>query len=186
MPETVTQLLQEWRDGRREALDRLVPLVYDELRRRAGARLREERPGHTLAPTALVHEAYLRLVGADVDWQDRVHFFAVAARLMRQILVDHARTRNRVKRGSGARPVTLDEAVAVTPAAASPALVDLDDALADLARQDERKARVLELHLFAGLTYEEIGTALSLSPATVHRELRLARAWLERELRHRA
>ncbi len=181
----VTKLLREWGAGDREALSRLLPLVYDELRRRAGAVLRSERGGHTLQPTALVHEAYLKLVGgASVDWKDRAHFFGVAARAMRQVLVDHARARNTGKRGSGQILLGLDNAAAA--AAATPPksldLLDLDRALSKLSALDERQCRLVELRLFAGLTIEESAEVLQVSHATVSREWRHAEAWLQREI----
>lgn len=179
----VTHLLRQWRGGNREALDRLMPLVYEELRRQARDCMRAERTDHTLQTTALVHEAYVRLVDSDVDWQDRVHFYAVAARSMRRILVDHARSHRAAKRGGGETPLPLESALVVSPAP-SRSILDLDSALDQLAEQDERKARVVELHFFGGLSYEEIAGALEISPATVHRDMRMARAWLRRELSH--
>jgi RNA polymerase sigma factor (TIGR02999 family) len=182
----VTQLLRQWSCGNKEALDELMPLVYDQLRKLASNCLRAERPDHTLRATALVHEAYLRLVDSDVAWQDRVHFYAVAARLLRRILVDHARTGKREKRGGGADKISFDEAVLIDPAGAG-GIVDLDDALQTLAKHDSRKSEVVELLFFGGLTYEETAAALKISPATVHRELALAKAWLHRHLsRHPA
>lgn len=175
----VSRLLDAWRGGEEAALERLMPLVYDELHALAHRQLRAEHPGHTLQTTALLHEAYLRLVGADVPWEGRVHFFAVAARAMRRVLVDHARALRRDKRGGGVAPVTLDESL---QGAAVPDMIGLDEALERLAALDERKARAIELHYFAGLEYEEIATVLAISPATVHRDLRMARAWLQREL----
>jgi RNA polymerase sigma factor (TIGR02999 family) len=177
----VTRLLQQWRGGNQEALDQLMPVVYDELRRLAGRCLRSERPGHTLRATALVHEAYLRLMDADIGWQDRAHFYAVAARVVRRILVEYARTRGRQKRGSGERPIPLDEAVMVGPEAASTVL-ELDEALQRLAVLDPRKSEIVQMLFFGGLTYDETAAALDISPATVHRELKLAKAWLHREL----
>jgi RNA polymerase sigma-70 factor (ECF subfamily) len=178
----VSRLLVAWRQGDQRALDLLMPLVYDELRRLAQGQMRGERPDHTLQTTALVHEAYLRLCGADVAWEGRVHFLAVAATVMRRILVDHARSRDRAKRGGGADPVALDEALAVSPERPE-AVVALDEAIQRLSALDERKARAVELHFFGGLTYEETAAALGVSAATVDRELRLAKAWLYRELR---
>ncbi|MEO8055020.1 MAG: sigma-70 family RNA polymerase sigma factor [Acidobacteriota bacterium] len=181
----VTKLLREWGAGDREALSRLLPLVYDELRRRAGAVLRSERAGHTLQPTALVHEAYLKLVGgASVDWKDRAHFFGVAARAMRQVLVDHARARNARKRGSGQILVDLDSASAVEAATAPKSLdlLDLDRALSKLASLDARQSRLVELRLFAGLTIDESAEVLQISHATVSREWKHAEAWLQREI----
>ena len=176
----VTKLLREWSGGSKEALDALMPLVYDQLHKLASRCLASERSGHTLRATALVHEAYLRLVDADLDLQDRVHFYAVAARVLRHILVDHARAQNRQMRGGGAQKLTLDEAVLVS--SEQTGLVELDDALQRLAANDPRKSQVVELLYFGGLTYDEAAVALGISAATVHRELRLARAWLYTEL----
>jgi RNA polymerase sigma factor (TIGR02999 family) len=180
----VTRLLHRWSDGDRAALDRLLPLVYEELRGVARRRIGRERAGHTLQATALVHEAYLRLVGSGVDWKDRAHFFALAATTMRRVLVDHARARGAEKRGAGAEVVSLDR-TGLDPAAEQGdtiELIALDAALADLERQDPRKARVVEAHVFGGLTYREIAEALQISEATVDRDLRMARAWLARAL----
>lgn len=176
----VTRLLREWGGGSKEALDQLMPLVYGQLRKLAARCLASESPAHTLRATALVNEAYLRLVGAEVSFNDRVHFFAVAARLLRHILVDHARAHGRQKRGAGAERLALDEAVLV--GAAQPDLLELDEALSRLAERDKRKSEVVELLFFGGLTYEETAAALQISPATVHRELTMAKAWLYREL----
>ena len=163
-------------------MEQLLPLVYQELRRIAGAYLRSQRPGHTLQPTALLNEAYIKMAGAEPqDWSGRTHFFATAAAIMRNILVDHARSRQAEKRGGGVTPVPLD--LAVDRAAEKPAdLIALDDALKALASHDERKARVLELRYFAGLSVEETAEAMGLSVATVGREARFAAAWLRREL----
>jgi RNA polymerase sigma factor (TIGR02999 family) len=177
----VTMLLQQWRGGNQEALDQLVPIVYDELRRLAARCLQSERPGHTLRATALVHEAYIRLMDADIGWQDRAHFYAVAARVVRRILVEYARTHSRKKRGGGEELLPLDEAVIVGPEASS-IVLDLDEALSRLAALDERKSDIIQLLFFGGLTYDETAAALDISPATVHRELKLAKAWLYREL----
>ena len=179
--EDVTGLLRRWRDGDSEAMDRLVPLVYDELRRVARRYLRGEAPGHTLQTTALVHEAYLRLVKAEIPFQDRVHFFAVAANTMRRILVDHARAGRSAKRGGGATRLPLETALQ-RPAAPETDLVEIDDALRRLEREDERKGRVVELHFFGGLGYEEIAELLGISPSTVRWDMRIAKAWLRREL----
>jgi RNA polymerase sigma-70 factor (ECF subfamily) len=177
----VTTLLRAWSRGDQRAFDQLTPLVYDELRRRARHYLRAERANHTLRPTALVHEVYLRLVNLDdVDWQDRTHFFALAARQMRRILVDSARARKYQKHGGGAVNVTFDDAIAV---ARHPDLVALDDALSALTVQDERKARVVELRFFGGLTNEEIAAELGISTDTVTRDWQMAKLWLRRELR---
>jgi len=176
----VTHLLRDWGKGDKQALDQLMPLVYNQLRKLAARCLAAEGPQHTLRATALVNEAYLRLVGSDVSFNDRAHFFAVAARLLRRILVDHARAQGRQKRGAGAERLTLDEAVLVGPA--QPELVDLDEALERLAARDKRKSDVVELLFFGGLTYDETAAALQISTATVHRELTMAKAWLHREL----
>ena len=178
----VTQLLHDLRHGDSKAIDALIPIVYGELRRLAAHYLRDERAALTLQPTALVNEAYMRLVAQDMpDWEGRLHFFGVAAHLMRQILVDHARRHRSQKRGSGAAPVTLDEAIAFAPARSDDILA-LDDALTRLAKEDERKARIIELRFFGGMTAEETARALDISVATVGREQRLAEAWLHREL----
>jgi RNA polymerase sigma factor (TIGR02999 family) len=183
-PTPITALLQEWRSGSRAALERLTPVVYRELRQLARGYLAGERKGHTLQATALVHEAYLRLVDTDVSWRDRAHFFAVAARLIRRILVDHARARGRAKRRGGDR-VDLDDALLVSPEPPRDVVL-LDQAIDALAANDPRKAQVVELHFFGGLTYAEIAEAVGISEATVDRDLRLAKAWLRREMAHRA
>jgi RNA polymerase sigma factor (TIGR02999 family) len=177
----VTRLLQSWRQGDAGALERLLPLIYDELHAIARRHMQGERPDHTLQTTALIHEAYLRLCGADVTWEGRVHFLAVAAQTMRRVLVDHARARSRDKRGGGEAPVTLDDALAASPERPDD-LLALDEALTRLSALDERKARAVELHYFGGLTYDETAAALEVSAATVDRELRMAKAWLYREL----
>jgi RNA polymerase sigma factor (TIGR02999 family) len=177
----VTRLLKEWGGGSKEALDQLMPLVYDQLRALAARCLSAERPEHTLRATALVNEAYLRLVGSELAFNDRVHFYAVAARLLRHILVDHAKSINRAKRGGGAAKLSLEEALVVGQASPS-GILDLDDALKRLAVHDSRKADVVELLFFGGLTYDEAAAMLNISPATVHRELRMAKAWLHRDL----
>lgn len=180
----VTQLLMDWRGGRGEALDELMPLVYAELRRLASSALNGESPGHTLQTTALVHEAYVRLVGADVDWEGSGHFMRVAARAMRRILVDHARKRRSLKRGSGHTPVSLDTLQGVLPGASRPDdVIELDEALERLIALEERKGRAIELHYFGGLSYDEVAEVLDVSPATVHRDLRMAKAWLFKELK---
>jgi RNA polymerase sigma factor (TIGR02999 family) len=179
--ESVTRLLQQWGGGNKEALDQLVPVVYDQLHRLASKCLRSEKPNHTLRATALVNEAYLRLVNADVEWQDRVHFFAVAASTLRRILVDHAKANGREKRGGGAEKIELDEAVMVGPQSGS-GIIELDLALQRLAERDARKSEIVELLCFGGLTYDETAAALKISPATVHRELKMAKAFLHREL----
>jgi RNA polymerase sigma-70 factor (ECF subfamily) len=180
-PGQVTQLLEAWQQGDATALDRLMPLVYDELRKLASRQFGRESPGHTLQTTALVHEAYLKLVGSDVQWQGRTHFFAVAARAMRHVLVEHARAQRSAKRGGGEIPVTLSDDIA-PDAARAPEMLELDEALTRLAQHDERKARIVELHYFTGLGYDEVAELLEISPTTVHRDLKLAKAWLQREL----
>ena len=178
--QVVTRLLKQWGEGDKEALDQLMPLVYDQLRSLAG-RCMAGGPENTLRATALVNEAYVRLVRSDLTFKDRAHFFAVAARLLRHILVDHARGMHRQKRGAGAEKLTLDEAVVVSPETPS-GILDLDEALSRLAVLDKRKAEVIELLFFGGLTYDEVAAALDISAATVHRELRMAKAWLHKEL----
>jgi len=180
-PGDVTVLLQAWSRGDREAMDRLTPLVYQELRRLAAGYMRRERAGHTLQPTALVHEAYVRMVGLRLDWQDRAHFFAVAARQMRHILVDHVRKGRAHKRGGGQPVITFDEALFADER--SPDLAALDDALDALAAFDADRARAVELRYFGGLTQEEIGHVLGVHVNTVARQLRLAEAWLAKEMR---
>ena len=181
-PGSVTGLLLAWRGGDEAALEQLVPLVHQELHRIARGCMRGERAGHSLQATALVNEAYLRLIGAQqVDWQNRVHFLAVSARLMRRILVDFARAKNYQKRGGGAQAVTLDEALVVAEPGRD--LVAIDEALDTLAKMDERKAKVVEMRFFGGLTVEETAVALGVSPDTVMRDWRLAKAWLMRELK---
>lgn len=181
----VTRLLQAWSDGDAEARDRLVPVVYAELRRRAAAHLRRERSGHTLQPTALVHEVYLRLVNQErASWQNRAQFFAVASEMMRRVLIDRARARKMAKRSGRWARVTLTE----NAADASPRdvdLLDLDAALHELAGLDPRKARVAELRFFGGLSLEDIGVALDTSVATTMRDWRAARAWLFKRLTRR-
>jgi len=179
-PKRVTQLLHEWRGGNRAALEQLLVEVYDELRRLARRHMRRERAGHTLQTTALVHEAFLRLADSDVPWQDRAHFFAVAASQMRRILVDHARARASAKRGGKARRLTLDEALAA-PSRHVDELLAIDEALVRLGEEDPRKSRVVELHFFGGLTYEEIAEVLGVSLSTVRFDMRFAKAWLRRE-----
>jgi RNA polymerase sigma factor (TIGR02999 family) len=181
-PSEVSQLLRAWSEGDRAAFDKLMPLVYEELRQMAKRYMDRQQVGHTLQTTALIHEAYLRLVDqSEAQWQNRAHFFAVAATAMRHILVDHARARQAAKRGGAARAVTLDEAAAVSVEEAAE-LVALDDALESLAAFDQRKSRVVEMKYFGGLTVEETAEALQVSPETVARDWRLARTWLLREL----
>ncbi len=178
---TVTRFLSALRDGDADGLARLMPLVYAELHRLAERQMQGERPGHTLQPTALVHEAFLRLTGASVSPTDRSHFFALAAATMRRVLVDHARSRRRDKRGGGAAHVPLEDALQVAEAPGHD-VVALDESLERLAARDGRKARAIELHYFAGLNYDEIADALQVSVATVDRDLRFAKAWLLADL----
>ena len=181
-PESVTQLLALAREGSGDALERLMPLVYDELRAIAHGQLRGERTEHTLSTTGLVHEAYLRLVDQrKAEWQDRTHFFAVSARVMRRVLVDYARRRTAKKRNGVGQAIPLDEALYPVDAQAD-MMVDLDEALTRLAEQDPRMARVVELRFFAGLTEDEIGELLGVSPRTVRYDWIKAKGWLYREL----
>jgi RNA polymerase sigma-70 factor (ECF subfamily) len=179
---TVTRLLQDLAGGDQGALDRLVPLVYEELRRIAEGQLRRERPGHTLQPTALVHEVYVRMVGREqAGYQDRAHFLAIAAHAMRKILIDHAREHNAAKRGGGREKFAIDEerdGCLERPSI----LIALDDALATLAEKDPLLARLVEMRYFGGLTAEESSTALNLEISVVRRQLRLAESWLQREM----
>jgi RNA polymerase sigma factor (TIGR02999 family) len=183
---TPTALLRSWRDGDRASLDRLMPLVYDELSHIARGALSAERGDHTLQTRALVHEAYLRLVDGDVAFADRAHFLALAARTMRRVLTDHARGRKRVKRGADPRRVELADDIVATPDRPTPQLaidaLDLDRALNDLAQQDPRKAELVELLFFGGLTYDEAAEALGISRASVARDVQLAKAWMARAL----
>ncbi|MEO5898339.1 MAG: sigma-70 family RNA polymerase sigma factor [Vicinamibacterales bacterium] len=181
-PTQVTELLLAWSGGDDTAFDRLVPLVHEELHRLARRQMYGERDGHTLQTTALVNEAYLRLVDLTrIRWQDRAHFFAMSARLMRRILVDHARSRGYQKRGGGAAMVSLEEALVINVERA-PDLVALDDALHAFAALDERKSRVVEMRYFGGLSIEETAAALDVSPETVRRDWRIAKVWLLRQL----
>lgn len=181
-PQEVTRLLVNWSNGDAQALDQLTPLVYAELRRLAGRYLRRERPDHTLQSTALVHEAYMRLIDQrSVHWQNRAHFFGVAAQLIRRILVDHARAHHAAKRGAHAPKLSLDEALAV-PGGRDLDLLSLDDALEGLAKLDPQQSRIVELRFFAGLSIEETAEVVGVSPATVKREWSSAKAWLYREL----
>jgi RNA polymerase sigma-70 factor (ECF subfamily) len=182
LSKNVTQLLRDWSHGDQAALSQLMPVVYEELRRLGASWLRRERPGHTLEPTALIHEAYLRLIDQDhPEWESRTHFFGIASRLMRQILVQHARRRATAKRGGEQQKVSLDEVLVYSPERASQ-LVALDEALSGLAAMDERKCRIVEMRHFGGLTSEEIAQELDISVATVGREVRIAEAWLNREM----
>jgi len=180
LPQQVTQLLVAWGGGDQAARDELMPLVYEELRRLAHQCMSRERPGHTLQTSALVNEAYLRLVDQkNVRWQDRAHFFGIAARLMRQVLVDYARKRRYAKRGGDARRVPLDEAMIVSEERAAD-VVSLDDALKSLAEIDPRQSQIVELRFFGGLSIEETAEVLAVSPGTVMRDWTLAKAWLRR------
>jgi RNA polymerase sigma factor (TIGR02999 family) len=181
-PSEVTQLLQVWRGGDRKALEALFPLVYKELRRLAHFQLRNERPNHTLQSAALVHEAYLRLVGmSSLQWESRTHFFAIAGQLMRQILVDYARRRGAAKRGGSVCKLSLDEGT-MMPRRKDVDVVALDDALIGLAKIDPRQSQVVELRFFAGLSLEQVSEVLEIAPATVQRDWTTARAWLHREI----
>ena len=178
----ISLLLDQYRDGQTEAFGKLMGLVYEDLRRLAAWQLQLERPEHSLQPTALVHEAYLKLAGQNpVDWHNKSHFFARAAQIMRHILVDHARGRGRDKRGGGQAALGLDEALQVSKSS-EPGLIELDDALSLLAKQDARKSQIVELRYFGGLSIEETADVLGVSPTTVRREWTLAKAWLRREL----
>lgn len=179
---TVTLLLRDWRAGDAEALEELTPLVYEDLRRIAANRLRSERAGHTLQATALVNEAFLRLSEGQLAISDRAHFFAIAARMIRRILTDHARARGSAKRGGNLPHQTLHEER--VGSSVDVQIVDLEDALGRLADLDQRKSDILELHYYGGMTYDEIAMALDISPATVDRDLRFAKAWLAHELRN--
>lgn len=181
-PHEVTQLLVAWSNGDRVARDELMPLVYEELRRLAHRYMGRERPGHTLQTSALVNEAYLRLIDQnDVHWQNRAHFFGIAAQMMRRILVDYARKRGFAKRGGDARPVPLEEAMIVSQERAAN-VVALDDALKSLAELDPRKSQIVELRFFGGLSIEETAEVLAVSTGTVMRDWTLAKAWLRREM----
>jgi RNA polymerase sigma factor (TIGR02999 family) len=181
-PHEVTQLLIDWSNGSQDAVERLFPLVYEELRRLAHRYMRRERPGNTLQTTAVVHEAYLRLIDQKhVQWQNRAHFFAIAARMMRRILITHAQSLAYAKRGGGALKVSLDEAAILSPVRARE-LIALDDALKSLAVIDVRRSQVVELRFFGGLSNEEIAEVLKISPNTVMRDWNVAKAWLYREM----
>jgi RNA polymerase sigma-70 factor (ECF subfamily) len=181
--DNLTGLLMEWHEGDKSALDRLTPLVYNELRRIAHRYVQRERNGHTFQTTALVNEAFVRLAGAEeVAWQNRAHFFAVCAQVMRHILIDHARRRRYAKRGGEAQQVSLADADAMTPQRAAE-LVALDEALEELSRIDPRKARVVELRYFGGLSLEETAQVVELSEMTVRRDWRAAKAWLYRRMK---
>jgi RNA polymerase sigma factor (TIGR02999 family) len=182
----VTQLLADWRQGDGEALNALIPLVYDELRRLAHNHLNRERSGHTLQSTALVNEAYMRLVRQDLEISNRAHFFAVSSHLMRQILVDYARRHRAAKRGDGVDHLTLSEAVALLPGKGNFDVLALDEALNQLGKLDPQQTRVVELRFFGGLSIEETASVVGISQATVKRDWTTARAWLHRELNRKA
>ncbi|MBM3786647.1 MAG: sigma-70 family RNA polymerase sigma factor [Acidobacteria bacterium] len=183
MATDVTVLLNRWKTGDRQALDEITGLLYPELRRLASGFLSRERKGHTLQATALVNEAYMKLAGLNrLDWKDRAHFVGIAAHIMRQVLVQHARTKNAQKRGGELRPVTLDE-MAAGVSGDDGSLTALDDALNELERMDARKAQIVEMKYFGGMNAEEIGEAAGISVSTVGRQLRLAEAWIYRHMR---
>ncbi len=180
----ITQMLRKWSDGDARALDNLLPLVYEELHRQAARYLRRERRDHTLQTTALIHEAYLKLIDQrDVEWESRTHFYAIAAQAMRRILVDYARTKHRDKRGGDDIKLSLSEATAVAAKEKSVDLIALDEALDKLAERDAQQARVVELRYFSGLSLDETAEAMHISRATVARDWQMAKAWLLRELR---
>jgi RNA polymerase sigma factor (TIGR02999 family) len=182
-PREITELLHEWSDGSQEALENLMPIVYDELHKQASRYLRGERQNHTLQTTALIHEAYLKLIKQkDVNWESRTHFFAIAAKLMRRILVDHARSKNRAKRGGDFQTVTFEETTMVIDKEKIVDLIVLDEALNRLMEHDERQVRVVELRYFSGLNLEETAAALNVSRTTVANDWKMAKAWLHREL----
>jgi len=179
----ITEMLRQWSGGKTEVMDDLLPLIYEELRRRAAAYLRRERPNHTLQPTALVHEAYLRLIDQRQDnWASRDHFFAIAAQAMRRILVDHARGRHRQKRGGSNEDLPLEDALLAAADEASVDLIALDEAMKRLAKLDPKQERIVELRYFGGLSLDEAANALSISRATAARDWQVAKAWLHREM----
>jgi RNA polymerase sigma factor (TIGR02999 family) len=181
----VSKLLKDWGEGDESALNKLIPLVYEELRRIAHYQMARERAGHTLQTTALVNEVYLRLLGAmNVSWQDRAHFFSLSAQLMRRVLVDHARGRGRAKRGGAIKKLSLDESLAI-PAGQATDIAELDDALNLLAAVDARKAKTVELRFFGGFSVEETAKILDVSVRTVMNDWKFAKAWLLRELQHK-
>ncbi|HNP62810.1 MAG TPA: sigma-70 family RNA polymerase sigma factor [Woeseiaceae bacterium] len=177
----ITRLLHDWVEGDPQSLEALTPLVYDQLHRIAARAFRSERPDHTLQTTALVHEAFAKLVNVDVEWQDRSHFFALAARMMRRILVDHANARGAAKRGGDAAKLPLDDVIVVSPEAGEE-ILDLHEALNALAEMDGPKAEMLEMHYFGGLTYEEMSEVLGRSTSSLDRDIRFAKAWLRSHL----
>ena len=182
-PHEISRILQEWSDGGTDVSEKLMPLIYDELRRQASRYMRRERIGHTLQTTALIHEAYLKLIDKpDVNWQNRAHFFGVAAQVMKRILVDHAKSKRRDKRGGIAENLPLDEARFVISEGKSVDLIALDEALTRFAKFDPQQAKIVELKYFAGMQIEEIAEALRISPTTVKREWNSAKAWLHSEI----
>ena len=182
-PHEISRILQEWSDGGTDVSEKLMPLIYDELRRQASRYMRRERIGHTLQTTALIHEAYLKLIDKpDVNWQNRAHFFGVAAQVMKRILVDHAKSKRREKRGGIAENLPLDEARFVISEGKSVDLIALDEALTRFAKFDPQQAKIVELKYFAGMQIEEIAEALRISPTTVKREWNSAKAWLHSEI----
>jgi len=181
-PHQVTRLLQEWGNGNQAALEQLMPLVYEELRKMARRHMQQQNPDHTLQTTALIHEAYLRLAGDSAkQWKNREHFFGVAAKAMRHVLVDHARARHAAKRGGAVQVVSLDEAIATSPGRMA-GLIALDEALKDLAKLHPRQSEVVELRFFGGLSVDETAEVLKVSPETVALDWRAAKAWLHRQL----
>lgn len=181
--EDISEMLKAWSDGDRKAAEQFMPLIYDELRRQAHRHLNRERPNHTLQTTALVHEAYLRLIEqTGVNWQNRAHFFGLAGKMMRRILVDYAVKRNREKRGGPDEALPLDETIVIAAAETEVDLLALDEALTRLEKMDERQAHVIELRYFSGLSIEDTALVLAISPATVKREWNMARTWLRAEL----
>ena len=182
-PNQISHLLHAWSGGNREALDDLLPLVYDELHRQAHRFLRRERQNHTLQTTALIHEAYLKLVEQTrISWQNREHFFAISANLMRRILVNYANARQRKKRGGSAENVDLDESILIAVTKTDVDLLGLDEALTRLGKMDKQQEKIVELRYFSGLTIEETAEALGVSPATIKRDWKMTKAWLHREL----
>lgn len=180
MDKNVTQLLSDWQDGRETALHQLLDIVHDELHRLASRHMRNERQNHTLQATALVNEAVVRLLGADVDWSDRQHFMAIASKMMRRVLVDHAKAKNAGKRQAQSEAMSFDEAIVVDPSSFEDVLM-VDDLLTKLGEFDERAARVLEMSLFGGLSHPDIAAIESVSVSTVERELRVAKAWVNQQ-----
>lgn len=177
----ITVLLQNWGAGDSSSLEKLTPLIYDHLHKIAANVFRSERPDHTLQTTALVHEAFAKLVDVDINWQDRGHFYALAAKMMRRILVDYAKAKNSVKRGSNQKTLPLDDVIVITPEIGEE-IINLHEALIILAENDFNKAEILELHYFGGLTYQEISKARNISTSKLDRDIRFAKAWLRNQL----